>query len=94
MKNRINKKKTSIYFIIRSTAFIAFIFVFIYIFYEVYKFNTIKKVFANNIEKFSKDYGYSFTKVSINKLINIKSVEIEKYFTKYYGNSIFLIPIK
>ncbi len=94
IKHRINKKKTSVYFIIRSTAFIAFIFVLIFIFYDVYKFHTIKKVFTNNIEKFSKDYGYSFTKVKINKLINIKPEEIEKYFTKYYGNSIFLIPIK
>ena len=94
IKNRINKKKTSAYFIIRSTAYISFIIVLIFIFSEVYKFNTIKKVFANNIEKFSKNYGYSFTKVNINKLINIKPEEIEKYFTKYYGNSIFLIPIK
>ena len=94
MKNRINKKKTSVYSIIRSTAIITFILVLIFIFYEVYKSNTIKEVFANNIEKFSKNYGYSFTKVNINKLINIKSEEIEKYFTKYYGNSIFLIPIK
>ena len=94
IKNRINKKKTSVYPIIRSTAFIAFIVVLIFIFYDADKSNTIKKVFANNIEKFSKNYGYSFTKVNINKLINIKSEEIEKYFTKYYGNSIFLIPIK
>ena len=94
IKHRINKKKTSVYFIIRSTAFIAFIVVLIFIFYDVYKFHTIKKVFANNIEKFSKNYGYSFAKVNINKLINIKPEEIEKYFTKYYGNSIFLIPIK
>ena len=54
----------------------------------------LKQVFTNNIEKFSKNYGYSFTEVDINKLINIKPEEIEKYFTKYYGNSIFLIPIK
>ena len=93
-KNRINKRKTSVYPIIRSTVLIAFIVVLIFVFYEVYKSNTIKKVFANNIEKFSKNYGYSFTKVNINKLINIKPEEIEKYFTKYYGNSIFLIPIK
>ena len=93
IKNRINKKKTSVYFIIRSTVFVVFFFVLIFIFYEVYKFDTIKKVFANKIEKFSKDYGYSFTQININKLINIKTEEIEKYFTKYYGNSIFLIPI-
>ena len=94
IKNRINKKKTSAYFIIRFSVFIAFIVVLIIIFYEADKSNTIKKVFANNIEKFSKNYGYSFTKVNINKLINVKPEEIEKYFTKYYGNSIFLIPIK
>ena len=94
IKNRINKKKTSVYFIIRSTVFIVFSLVLIFIFYEVYKFDTIKKVFANKIEKFSKDYGYSFTQVNINKLINIKTEEIEQYFTRYYGNSIFLIPIK
>ena len=40
------------------------------------------------------DIHYSFTKININKLINIKPEEIEKYFTKYYGNSIFFIPIK
>ena len=66
----------------------------IIIFYEADKSNTINKVIVNNIEKFSKNYGYSFSKVNINNLINIKYEEIEKYFTKYYGNSIFLIPIK
>ena len=94
IRNRINKKKISIYFIIRSAAFIVLIVVLIFIFYDVYKTNTIKKVFANNIEKFSKNYGYVLTKVNINKLINFQPEEIEKYFTKYYGNSIFLIPIK
>ena len=93
-KNRINKKKTNVYSIIRFTAIIALIVVLIFIFYDADKSNAIKKVFTNNIEKFSKDYGYSFTKVNINKLINIKPEEIEKYFTKYYGNSIFFIPIK
>jgi cell division protein FtsQ len=94
IKNRINKKKTSAYFIIRFSVFIAFIVVLIIIFYEADKSNTINKVIVNNIEKFSKNYGYSFSKVNINNLINIKYEEIEKYFTKYYGNSIFLIPIK
>ena len=94
INNRINKKKTSAYSIIRFTAFIVFIVVLIFIYYDADKFNTINKVFAKNIEKFSKNYGYSFTKVNINKLINIKPNEIEKNFTKYYGNSIFLIPIK
>ena len=93
-KNRINKKKTNVYSIIRSTAIIALIVVLIFIFYDVDKSNAIKKVLANNIEKLSKNYGYSFTKVNLNKLINIKPEEIEKYFTTYYGNSIFLIPIK
>ena len=93
-KNKINKKKTSSYSIIRFTAFIVFIVVLIFIFYDTDKSNTINKAFVNNIEKFSKNYGYSFSKVNINKLINIRPEEIEKYFTKYYGNSIFLIPIK
>jgi len=93
-RNIINKKKTSAYFKIRFTIFIVFIVVLIFIFYNTYKFNTIDKVFSNNIEKFSKNYGYSFTKININKLINIEPEEIEKYFTKYYGDSIFLIPIK
>ena len=94
IKSRINKKKTNVYSIIIFTTIITFTVVLIFIFYDAYKSNTIEKVFANNIEKFSKNYGYSFTKVNINKLINIKTEEIEKYFTKYYGNSIFLIPIK
>jgi cell division septal protein FtsQ len=94
IKNRKKKKKTSAYFIIRFSVFIAFIVVLIIIFYEADKSNTINKVIVNNIEKFSKNYGYSFSKVNINNLINIKYEEIEKYFTKYYGNSIFLIPIK
>ena len=85
IKNRINKKKTSAYFIIRFSVFIAFIVVLIIIFYEADKSNTINKVIVNNIEKFSKNYGYSFSKVNINNLINIKYEEIEKYFTNYYG---------
>ena len=93
-KNRLNKKKISTNSIVRSSAFIIFILVLIFIFYEVYKSNVVKKIFVDNIEKFSQNYGYSFTKVNINKLINIKSDEIEKYFSKYYGKSIFLIPIQ
>ena len=46
------------------------------------------------MKNFLKTIGYSFTKFNINKLIYIKPEEIEKYFTKYYGKSIFLIPIK
>ena len=94
IKNRLNKKKTSIYSTIRSTIFFISIIVLIFVFYEVYKSNIIKKVFVNNIEKFSQNYGYSFTKVNINKLINIRPEVIEKHFFKYYGKSIFLIPIK
>ena len=83
IKNRINKKKTSTYSIIRFTAFVALIIVLIFIFFDADKSNTINKVFSNNIEKFSRNYGYSFTKININKLINIKPEEIEKYFTRY-----------
>jgi len=54
-KNRINKKKTNAYSIIRFTAFIVFIVVLIFIYYDADKFNTINKVFAKNIEKFSKN---------------------------------------
>ena len=93
-KNRLNKKKISTNSIVRSSAFIIIILVLIFIFYEVYKSNIVKKIFVDNIEKFSQNYGYSFTKVNINKLINIESDEIEKYFSKYYGKSIFLIPIQ
>ena len=93
-KNRLNKKKISTNSIVRSSAFIISILVLIFIFYEVYKSNVIKKIFVDKIEKFSQNYGYSFTKVNINELINIESDEIEKYFSKYYGKSIFLIPIQ
>ena len=94
IKNRINKRKTSAYSIVRSIIFIISIIVSILVFYEIYKSNTIKKIFVNNIEKFSQNYGYSFIKININKLIYIKSEEIEQYFAKFYGKSIFLIPIK
>ena len=94
IKNRLNKKKISTNSIVRSSSFIIFILVLIFIFYEVYKSNVVKKIFVDNIEKFSQNYGYSFTKVNINELINIESDEIEKYFSKYYGKSIFLIPIQ
>lgn len=94
IKNRLNKKKISTNSIVRSSAFIISILVLIFIFYEVYKSNVIKKIFVDNIEKFSQNYGYSFTKVNINKLINIRPEEIEKHFFQYYGKSIFLIPIK
>ena len=94
IKNRLNKKKISTNSIVRSSAFIIIILVLIFIFYEVYKSNVVKKIFVDNIEKFSQNYGYSFTKVNINELINIESDEIEKYFSKYYGKSIFFIPIQ
>ena len=94
IKKRLNKKKTSLYSLVRSTALITFIIVLIFIFYEAYESNAIKKIFVDYVYKFSQNYGYSFTKVNINKLINIKPGVIEKYYTKYYGKPIFFIPIK
>ena len=66
IKNRLNKKKISTNSIVRPSAFIISILVLIFIFYEVYKSNVIKKIFVDKIEKFSQNYGYSFTKVNIN----------------------------
>ena len=66
IKNRINKRKTSAYSIVRSIIFIVSIIVSILVFYEIYKSNTIKKIFVNNIENFSQNYGYSFIKININ----------------------------
>ena len=93
IKSKINKKKTSVYSIIKLASFTIFIVIFIFIIYELYESNTIKKIFINNIEKFSQNQGYFLSEVKINKLVNIKSEEIKKHFLKYYGRSIFLIPI-
>ena len=94
IKNRLNKKKTNLNFILKSISIVILFFVFVVLFYELYQSNLLKKKLFNFIEIFSQNYEYSLTKVKINELQYIESSEIEKFFTKYQGKSIFLIPIK
>ena len=61
IKNRINKKKTNAYSIIRFTAFITFIVILIFIFYDSYKSNAIKKVFANNLAAINDTNSYCYS---------------------------------
>ena len=94
IKSRINKKKTSVNFILKFISILLFIIVFFVIFYEFYQSNLINKKLSYFIEFFSQNYEYSLKKIKINELKYIEPSEIEKFFTEYQDKSIFLIPIK
>ena len=65
INKKFNKKKTNPYSIVRLVVFIIFIIILFFVLYEIYKSNTIKKIFVRNIEKFSQHYEYSFTNFDI-----------------------------
>jgi len=94
IKNTLNKKKTSFIIFIKPTIILILIFFTIFVFYEIYQSNLIKKKTINFVEKYSQDYNYTLKNIEINKLINIKRLDIEKYFNNYNNKSIFLVPIK
>ena len=94
ISNKLNKKKISYLFIIKFIFFIIFLTIFIGLFYNLYQSKNLSNNFFNFIENFSQNYNYTLKEIKINKLKNIDSSKIEKYFDKYYEKSIFLIPIK
>ena len=94
ISHKLNKKKINRFFIIKTIFFIIFIIIFIGLFYNLYLSKNLSNNFFNFIENFSQNYNYTLKEIKINKLKNIDSSKIEKYFNKYYEKSIFLIPIK
>ena len=93
IRSRLNKKKTSFNFFLKFVSFFILIITFIFLFYELYQSNLIKKKLFNFIEIFSQNFEYSLTKIKINELKYIESSEIEKFFTRYQGKSIFLVQL-
>ena len=91
---KLNKKKTNLNFILKSSFIILLTFVLIVIFYELYNSYILKKKFSSLVNKFSQNYEYTLKELQINSLKNIEFSQIEKYFIEYYGKSIFLIPIQ
>ena len=93
INSKLNKKKTSLYSIIKYTFLILLIIFFIFFLSIVYQSNLLTNRFVDYLEKFSINYEYSLKTVNINKLKNINISEVEKYFINYIDKSIFLVPV-
>ena len=70
IKSRINKKKTSVNFILKFISILLFTIVFVVIFYEFYQSNLVKKKLSYFIEFLSQNYEYSLKKVKINGMFS------------------------
>ena len=86
IKNTLNKKKTSFIIFIKPTIILILIFFTIFVFYEIYQSNLIKKKTINFVEKYSQDYNYTL-KVTNNKLpildiLNFHSTPLKQIHAK------------
>ena len=94
MNSNINKKKIKFF---TNRKFIKYISIgilicsfFVFIYYELIK----NSKFYNIIQDLSEKYNYKLEDLEINSLKRIKKFEIKKIVSKYYNQSIFLLPLE
>ncbi len=93
MKKNLNRRK---FFKLRKKNIFISILILILIsfFFLIYINNLkIKYYFNNNLQKFSEYFDYQLKSVEITGLKRTNNSELENILTKYYGVSIFLLPL-
>ena len=91
--SKINKRKINLIFYLKTFIISVLIVSTIIFSIRLYQSGIIKDKIVTIIENLSTKYEYSFSEIKVEGLNNLSFNDIEKYFKKYYGKSIFLIPI-
>lgn len=94
MSNNYNKKKITF---ISKSRLIKYLLVFstlILVSFYIYDNLIKKKLYREIIQEVSKKNNYVLTSYETNVLIRVDKSEVSKIINKYFGKSIFLIPLK
>ena len=94
MRNNYNKKKITL---ISKSKLIKYLLVFstlILVSFYIYDNFLEKKLHREIIQEFSKKNNFVLASFETNELIRVDKSEISKIINKYFGKSIFLIPLR
>ena len=88
-----NRKKYSFNFKIKILFYIFIILIIFFSIFRIYNDHTLQTTFNDIVRHYSNQYNYVLKNTEIIGLKELPKEEIEKYFSKYYENSIFLVPL-
>tara|TARA_B100001540_G_scaffold228377_1_gene202559 strand:+ start:1391 stop:2152 length:762 start_codon:yes stop_codon:yes gene_type:complete len=88
-----NRKKYSFNFKIKVLFYILIILIIFFSIFRIYNDHTLQTKFNDIVRHYSNQYNYVLKNLEIIGLKELPKEEIEKYFSKYYENSIFLVPL-
>jgi len=88
-KKFLNRRKINIL----NLNFYLFFFLLFFLLFLIINFDKLS-IFSRHIfQKLSVNYGYNFSKIEIENLKYLNQDEIKEYFSSYFGNSIFTLPL-
>ena len=94
MRNNYNKKKITFISKFKLIKYIIIFLTLILASFYIYDYILKKKIYREIIQEFSKKNNFVLASYETNELIRVDKSEVSKIINKYFGKSIFLIPLK
>jgi len=94
MRNNYNKKKITFISKFKLIKYLFIFLIFILASFYFYDYILEKKIHREIIQEFSKKNDFVLASYETNELIRVDQSEVSKIINKYFGKSIFLIPLR
>ena len=94
MRNSYNKKKITFISKSKLTKYLLVFLTLTLVLFYFYDYFLEKKIYREIIQEFSKKNDFVLTSYETNKLIRVDKSKVSKILNKYFGKSVFLIPLK
>ncbi len=94
MRNNYNKKKISFISKFKLVKYLLIFLTLILVSFYIYDYFIEKKIYKEIIQEFSNKNNFVLASYETNKLLRVDKSEVSKIMNKYFGKSIFLIPLK
>ena len=94
MRNNYNKKKITFISKFKLIKYLFIFLIFILASFYFYDYILKKKIHREIIQEFSKKNDFVLASYETNELIRVDQSEVSKIINKYFGKSIFLIPLR
>ena len=94
MRNNYNKKKITFISKFKLIKYLFIFLIFILASFYFYDYILEKKIHREIIEEFSKKNDFVLASYETNELIRVDQSEVSRIINKYFGKSIFLIPLR
>ena len=94
MRNNYNKKKITFISKFKLIKYLFIFLIFILASFYFYDYILEKKIHREIIQEFSKKNDFVLASYETNEFIRVDQFEVSKIINKYFGKSIFLIPLR